>query len=103
MPLALLAGVNTSLPALMSATLITSPAATAPLFAAPVSVSVPALGNVVSLTAASVLAVPEVVSCGSAKPKLAALSACVASSLSVSVASVPAGASFTPVTSKPSV
>ena len=65
MPLALAAGVNFSLPALMSATETNWPAVTA----TPLSVSVPSRGSVVILTAASALAG---VSLGSVKPKSAA-------------------------------
>ena len=64
--MALAAGVNFSLPAVMSATETNWPAVTA----TPLSASVPAAGSVVILTARSVLAG---VSLGSLKPKSAAV------------------------------
>ena len=65
----------------------------------PVSVSVPAVGSVVMITASNAFAPavdPE--SPGSVKPKSAAASARVPSSVSVTVLFVPAGASLTDVT-----
>ena len=91
MPLALAAGVNTSRPALMSATLTNCPAVTA----MPLSVRLPAPGSVVILTAASALAG---LSFGSLKPKSAAVKTFAVSSSVVTVLSVPAGASLTAVT-----
>src|SRR5207237_1148249 len=92
-PLALAAGVNTSLPAVMSATLMNWPALTA----TPLSVSVPdpALGSVVIFTASRLLAG---LSFGSLKPKSATVNVCAPSSLTVTVLLAPDGASFTLVT-----
>src|SRR5438046_11927 len=92
-PLAFAAGVNTSRPALMSATVTNWPAVTA----MPLLVSVPdaRVGIVVISTAASALAG---LSFGSVKPNSSAVKVWAVSSLVVIVLSVPAGASFTLVT-----
>ena len=92
-PLALAAGVQTSLPDVMSASVTTWPAVTA----APLSRSDPSAGSVVILTASKVLAG---VSNESVKPKSAAASVTAVSSLVVMVLSAPAGASLTVVTLK---
>src|SRR5947199_164507 len=92
-PLAFAAGVNTSRPALMSATVTNWPAVTA----MPLLVSVPdaRVGIVVISTAASALAG---LSFGSVKANSSAVKVWAVPSLVVIVLSVPAGASFTLVT-----
>src|SRR5204863_507827 len=92
-PLAMAAGVNTSLPAVMSATLMNWPALTA----TPLSVSVPdpALGSVVIFTAFWLLAA---LSFGSFTLSLHDALPISVSSLVVTVVSAPTGASFTLVT-----
>src|SRR5438046_2307657 len=92
-PLAFAAGVNTSRPALMSATVTNWPAVTAMLLL--VSVPGARVGIVVGLPAAAALAG---LSFGSVKPNSSAVKVWAVSSLVVIVLSVPAGASFTLVT-----
>ena len=91
MPLAFATGINTSLPALMSATVTVWPAPTA----APLFVRLPAPGSVAIRTAIRLWAG---LSLPSLKPKSAALKVYAVSSFVVTVLSVPAGASFTAVT-----
>ena len=94
MPLALAGGVQTRFGTCAAA--ITCPAVTA----TPESRRLPSAGSVVTITDCSAFAG---VSLGSVKPKFAAENVCAVSSLMVSVALVPAGASFTAVMVKPSV
>ena len=84
-------GVNTSLPALMSASETSWPAVTL----TPLSCSVPATGSAVILTAVSALTGE---SAESVKPKSAAVKMYAVSSSVVTVLFVPTGASLTDVT-----
>ena len=90
-PLALAAGVNTSLPPAMSTAVTKSPALTR----TPLLVRPPAPGSVVILTALSALAG---LSAASLKPKSALAKVYAVSSDAATVWSIPAGASFTAVT-----
>ncbi len=87
--MALAAGVNTRFPAATSAVVITWPAVTA----VPDRVSVPAVGSVSIRTALKLSPAST-----SLNPKFAVVKVWVVSSLMVTVALVPAGASFTLVT-----
>src|SRR6266550_2587331 len=90
-PLALIAGVNSSFPPVMSTTGMNWPAVTATLL----SVSVPAEGNVVISTASSMFGG---VSFGSVNPKSAAANVYEVFSVTVSVWFAPCGRSLTGVT-----
>ena len=90
MPLALATGVKTSLPALMSAMLMLWPTVTA----APPSVRLPAVGRLDMVTAIKALAG---LSFASLNPKSVAAKTQAVSSLVVSVALEPDGASLTGV------
>jgi len=94
-PLASATGVNCSFPAVMSATDTSSPAPTAALS----SVRLPTDGSVVIFTRSNSSA-PALLpaSVGSLKPKSDAVNVYVPSSNTVTVLSVPCGASFTEVT-----
>ncbi len=92
MPLPFTAGVKVSRPLLILATEMLCPAVTA----TPLRRSVPAVAMLVIVTAERLL---TGASFGSVKPKLAAVKVNVAPSVTVTVLSVPAGASLTEVTS----